>query len=206
MGVQQPLFTFCPENHRMTKEEFNDLVLRLRRGDNSALSYLHPYQDTCIRTLVIKSGSHCDQDQAYDLFVEAVLDFRKNVLQDRVEFQNIKAYLRRICWNKWLALSRSQERQASKQEMVTSHLYNPPDNEETGAMEELYTARLTQLEESMQQLSEQCRKVLYMSIAEELSMTEIAQRLNMASPDVAKTTKSRCYKKLIDIIRKAPKP
>lgn len=190
----------------MTKEDFNDLVLRLKRGDNTSLSYLHPFQDACIQMLVIKSGSRCDQDQAYDLFVDSVLDFRKNVLQDKVEFENIKAYLRRMCWNKWLALVRSNDRKDNKQEVVTSQLYSQVDDDTSEFMEELYSTRLSQLDEAMQQLSEQCRKVLYMAIAEEQSMTEIAKQLNMASPDVAKTTKSRCYKKLIEIMRKSPKP
>lgn len=189
----------------MTKEDFNDLVLRLKRGDNTALSYLHPFQETCIRTLVIKSGSRCSQDQAYDLFVDSVLDFRKNVMHDKVDFQNIQAYLRRMCWNKWLALVRTAERQDKKQEAVASELYSN-DAETDQSMEEFYTTRLNHLEEAMQQLSEQCRKVLYLSIAEEISMSEIAQRLQMASADVAKTTKSRCYKKLIEIIRKTQKP
>ena len=189
----------------MTKEDFNDLVLRLKSDDNSALSYLHPYQDGCIRMLVIKSGSRCSQEQAYDFFVDSVLDFRKNVLHDKVKFQNIQAYLRRMCWNKWLALVRTEERQHRKESILTSQLYShDPDTNES--MEELYTSRLNNLEEAMQQLSEQCRHVLYLAIAEEISMSEIAKQLKMASADVAKTTKSRCYRKLIEIIRKSQKP
>lgn len=190
----------------MTKEDFNDLVTRLKRGDNTALSHLYPYQDTCIRMLVIKSRSQCDQDQAYDLFVDSVLDFRSNVLHDKVEFQNIKAYLRRICWNKWLAQSRTSTRRHLKQQIVTAQLYDPPDEETLENMEDLYSSRLSQLNAAMQQLSEQCQKVLSLSIAEELPMTEIAKHLNMASADVAKTTKSRCFKKLIEIIRKSANP
>jgi RNA polymerase sigma factor (sigma-70 family) len=190
----------------MTKEDFNDLVLRLKRGDNTALSYLHPFQDGCIRMLVVKSNARCDQDTAYDLFVDAILDFRKNILQDKVEFQNVQAYLRRICWNKWLASARTTNRQDSKLGIVASTLYAHAETETIEEMEELYTSRMAQVEEAMQQLSEQCRKILCLAIAEELSMSEIARQLNLASADVAKTTKSRCYKKLLELIRKSPKP
>lgn len=188
----------------MTKEDFNDLVLRLKRGDNTALSYLHPYQAGCIRMLVVKSGSRCDQDSAYDVFVDSVLDFRKNVLLGRVDFQNTQAYLRRICWNKWLALARTINRQDNSKEAVTSMLYG--NSETVEDMEENYTSRLAELEGAMQQLSEQCRKILYMAIADELPMAEIAIQLNLASADVAKTSKSRCYKKLLEIVRKSPNP
>ncbi len=200
------MFTFCAENHLMTKEDFSDLVLRLKRGDNTALSYLHPYQAGCIRMLVVKSGSRCDQDNAYDLFVDSVLDFRKNVLKDKVDFQNIQAYLRRICWNKWLAMARTNNRQDNSEEAVTTILYESTDTETTNAMEELYASRLAQIELALGQLSDQCRKVICMAIADEISMSEIAKQLNLASADVAKTTKSRCYKKLLEIIRKSPKP
>lgn len=186
----------------MTKEDFIDLVIRLKSGDNSALSYLHPLQDGCIRMLVVKSSRRCDQDLAYDLFVDSVLDFHSNVLQDKVEFQNIQAYLRRICWNKWLAFVRTTERKDSKQNTVTSELYDRTNDVNTDEMEDLFKSQLAQLEDAMQQLSDQCQKVLYMAIAEERPMTEIATQLKMASPDVAKTTKSRCYKKLMEIIRK----
>lgn len=186
----------------MTKEDFNDLVIRLKGGDNSALSYLHPLQDGCIRMLVVKSNRRCDHDLAYDLFVDSVLDFHKNVLQDKVEFQNIQAYLRRICWNKWLAFVRNAERKDSKQETLTSQLYDRTSDINTDEMEDLFKSQLSQLENAMQQLNDQCRKVLYMAIAEERPMAEIATILKMASPDVAKTTKSRCYKKLMEIIRK----
>lgn len=197
------MFTFSAENHKMTKEDFNDLVVRLKSGDNSALSYLHPLQDGCIRMLVVKSSRRCDQDLAYDLFVDSVLDFHANVLLDKVEFQNIQAYLRRICWNKWLAFVRNTERKDKKQDMVTSQLYDRANDLNTEEMEDLFKAQLSQLEQAMQQLNDQCRKVLYMAIAEERPMAEIAAQLKMASSDVAKTTKSRCYKKLMELIRKA---
>ena len=190
----------------MTIEDFNDLMLRLKRGDNSALAYLHPYQDSCIRMLVTKSGARCDQDQAYDIFVECILDFWKNVLRDKVLYQNIPAYLRRMCWNKWLAFVRTKQREESKLEDVKASLYDTPDAQTNETMEQLYNVRLTMISEAMEQLSTQCRNVLYMAIAEELSMAEIAARMEMASSDVAKTTKSRCYKKLIEVIRNSQKP
>jgi RNA polymerase sigma factor (sigma-70 family) len=190
----------------MTKENFQDLLTRVRNGDNSALSYLHPFQEDCIRMLLVKSNWHCSQDQAYDLFLDSVLDFRKNVLNDKVEYQNIKAYLRRMCWNKWLALCRTNERVLKKQEVVTSALYENNDPQPGESMEQLYTDRLKQLEQGMQQLSEQCRTILYMAIADDRSMAEIAEHLGLASADVAKTSKSRCYKKLLEIIHKPHKP
>jgi len=186
----------------MTKEQFDDLVVRLKCGDNTALSYLHPYQEDCIRTLVIRSAARCDRDQAYDIFVESLMEFRKNALHDRILFQNIRGYLRKICWNTWLAMARTKARQDSRRDTVTSQLYANHDDPETETtMEELYAERLALMQNAMDQLGERCRTILYMAIADKISMQEIASQMHLANADVAKTTKSRCYKKLLEIIR-----
>lgn len=186
----------------MTREEFSEIMLRLKRGDNTALASLHPFQDSCIRNLVIKSSGKCDPDTAYDLFIDSMLDFRKNVLHDKVAFQNIPAYINRICWNKWLETHRKKTRQEKANQMSQMHYQAGMENPElTTSVEELHNERLAQIEAGMQHLSEQCRKVLYMAIADGRSMADIAGQLGMASADVAKTTKSRCYKRLLEYIR-----
>jgi len=76
------------------------------------------------------------------------------------------------------------------------------NQEMTIEREELHKSKVEQIDNAMQQLSEKCRQVLYMAIADGLSMADIAAQLGMASADVAKTTKSRCYKRLLDFIRR----
>ena len=189
----------------MSEEEFKEMVAGLKRGDNTALALLQPFQRNCTRMLIMKSGASCDEQQAYDIFVDSVLDFRKNVLQDRVNYQNIPAYLQRICWYKWLETIRAKQRHDRHRDMISSQLYPESAGLSSTEVEEDFTARLGQLQEGMQQLSAQCRKVLTMAIADDLSMAEIAAQLGMASADVAKTTKSRCYKRLVEWIRNQEK-
>jgi len=186
----------------MSEEEFNGIVSGLKRGDNTVLSMLQPFQDDCIRTLVVKSGANCSAQQAYDIFVESVLDFRKNILLDKVVYQNIPAYIQRICWYKWLEMSRSRQRHEREKTMIRAHLYPVvADPESIVVGDEEYARKLALLRTGMQGLSERCRRVLTMAISDGIPMTEIARQLGMASADVAKTTKSRCYKRLIKLIR-----
>jgi RNA polymerase sigma factor (sigma-70 family) len=186
----------------MTEEDFNILVKTLRNGDNTALAALQPFQESCIRRLVIKSGGRCDEHQGYDIFIDSLLDFRKNVLAGKVIYQNIPAYLQRICWYKWLETSRKRQRHQRSQDMIKTQLYpKHEDHRGTVSVETEFSDRLAQVEAGMQELSEKCRQVITMAIAEGQSMSEIATQLGMASSDVAKTTKSRCYKRLIELIR-----
>lgn len=186
----------------MTREEFNDLTLRLKRGDNSALGYLQSYQEKCVRSLLARSSGKCDPEMAYDIFIDSVLDFRKNVLLDRVAFQNIPAYISRICWNKWLETYRQRNRQTEMHKVYETHQKAAQAHPDDRASAESFRAeRLAKIEAGMAHLSEQCRKVLNMAIADGMPMAEIADQLGMASADVAKTTKSRCFKRLLTFIR-----
>jgi RNA polymerase sigma factor (sigma-70 family) len=186
----------------MSREEFNDLVARLKKGDNSALLYLQAYRDACMEMLITKSAYRCTREQAYDIVLDSFLDFRRNVLLDRVTYQNIPAYVRRICWNKWLSMARQGIREEKESEAVRELYYRRAETTDMlSAREELHERRMAQIEAAMQQLSERGREILCLSIADGLSMKEIADRLGLASPDVAKTLKSRNYKKLLEIIR-----
>ena len=189
----------------MTRDEFNDLVGRLKRGDNSALASLQVYQQACVRRLVIRSRGYCNPDLAYDLFIDSVLDFRSNVLKNKVAYQNIPAYLQQICWNKWLEESRRIKRiQNNQTEMQYHYDTQTTQQGEHVDHEEAHLSRLKQVEQAMHRLSEQCRRILYLSIADGMPMAEIAETLGLASADVAKTTKSRCYHRLLKYLRQIP--
>jgi DNA-directed RNA polymerase specialized sigma24 family protein len=151
---------------------------------------------------MLKSGARCDEHQGYDIFIDSILDFRKNVLAGKVVYQNIPAYLQRICWYKWLETNRKLQRHQQSRDMIASQLYSKSETPEgLQSTESQFEDQLAQIRTGMQALSEKCRKVITMSIAEGQSMAEIAEQLGMASADVAKTTKSRCYKRLIEFIR-----
>ncbi len=191
----------------MTREEFIDLVQRLKDGDNEALVCLQCFREPCIQMLLVRSKRRCDADTAYDIFIDSVMDFRQNVLRDHVRYGNIGAYLIRICWNKWLARSRTKARQAALEPQVRALVYDTsPVEDFPGQREHQYSVDMELLEKAMGQISASCRQILSLAIADELPMIEIARRLGLANADVAKTTKSRCYKKLLTIIQNLREP
>ena len=186
----------------MTRDDFDHLVSQLKKGDNSVLAALQSYQPDCIGLVRNKSGQTCSFDEAYDIFIDSVLDFRKNVLKGKVEYGNVKAYLQRMCYNKWLAFSRKKARIQQKEEQVKRKLYVVgSDSEPEEKAENDKEKKLGMIKKAMQILSDKCRQMLQLAIVEGCKMQEIARIMELANANVAKTTKSRCYKKLLSEIR-----
>ena len=138
-----------------------------------------------------------------------MLDFRRNVLQGKVRYQAIRAYLAQICFNKWMERYRSVKRMAAHEDRIR-YMYegNPELSPEEGYIElekaretgEQNRIRLAQIEEGMQTLTQRCRQILRLAIVDELPMARIAEVMKLANANVAKTTKSRCYHKLLEYI------
>ncbi len=190
----------------MDQITYEEMIAGLLKGNNALLGHLKTHQAYCQKTLQIKSSQHCTEDMAYDIFIDAVMAFRNNVLKgERPDLRYLRAYLSKICWNMWMAHNRSQERKEKKREAVQEKLYGAEwenmdhlsreeeEREEVQAKQK----KLHLIQQAMQKLSEQCRRILQLFIVEGKSMNEIAEMLQMKNANVAKTTKSRCYNRLM---------
>lgn len=194
----------------MTEKDYEELVKQLKLGNNSVLDRLREYQAYCQKTVMIKSFHRCSAEESYDIFIDAVLDFRKNVLADKVEFKAIRAYLARICFNKWMERSRAGQRKQMRSSDETTLEYVPETspnaeemqiaNEEMRAQQQEDEVRLSWISEGMAGLSEKCQRILRLAIVDELPMATIASVMGLANANVAKATKFRCYQKLVDFI------
>ena len=89
-------------------------------------------------------------------------------------------------------------RAAKKLNDVRLLLYNTNDYSQTDD----YKAKLKSIcYSAMEKLDSKCRKIIIAYYIDRLTMKEIATYMNLSSGDVAKTLKSRCYKKLISLIK-----
>ena len=196
----------------MTKEAFKELVDQLQKGNNQALKVLNEYQEYCIKTVQIKSKNTCSSEEAYDIFIDAVLDVRRNILKRKVTFISMKAYLAKICWNKWLEKSRHIQRKRKFQEKIynstspKTYLEESPEeklikSEQQTEKQRQQERQLELISRAMLKLSDKCQQVLKLAIVDQMPMKLIAKALNFANANVAKTTKLRCYNRLVGIIR-----
>lgn len=65
--------------------------------------------------------------------------------------------------------------------------------------------RMAELKKGMAGLTERCRKILVYRIVHGFSMPEIAEQLDMANADTAKTAKNKCLKRLRTLMARLPK-
>lgn len=174
--------------------DLKDIRSSLLKGDNEALRYIYmQYGDYCINTMI--SQRSCGKEEAEDLFIEAVLILREKVMEGKIEqLTNTKYYLYKTCENIYLARLKSDKRKRQKLDDLKYFYYQSSLVEG----EEEWDARLQKAaKQAWQELTEKCRDILNYFYVDSLRMTEIMELMDFASADVAKTTKARCYKKLM---------
>lgn len=163
-------------------------------GDNKAFEFIYlKYGSYCIDQLVAKRG--CPKEDAQDLFVDAVLIFRRKILGGEISYlTNLKFYLYRTCENNYLANLKKEATKAKNQYNVEQYLYS--------ASEEISVAQKESGKISWSKLSEKCKNIIYLFYVKSISMEEIATDMGLSNADSAKSSKSRCMKKYVNEARK----
>ncbi|GAB4413197.1 MAG: hypothetical protein OHK0039_19850 [Bacteroidia bacterium] len=156
----------------------------------------------CTRTLVKKTG--CDLADAEDIFMDALIIFRENLLSGKLQYlSNLRTYMFGICWNCWRDLQRARTRQDQARDEIGRQLLlirgekeSPFDSDE----EDLVRARVRQITQALAQLGDTCRRLLAFVYIDQLPHKEIAERMGLASPNVVKVTRHRCYQQWLKFI------
>ncbi|ELR73124.1 RNA polymerase, sigma-E factor [Fulvivirga imtechensis AK7] len=182
------------------KEDSNNIVQRIRQGDSSCLEELViAYKNYCTNGLRKKVG--CTGEEAEELFIDALLELRDKILEGKLDrLINTKSYIFGICQNMWLAQKRQERKTLEKKKDIeiyySAYLENDFLFSQNGAD---YKMQLIEIAyQALESIDEKCRMIIKYFYLEKRSMDEIAELLDFASPDVAKTSKSRCFKKLVD--------
>lgn len=139
-------------------------------------------------------------DQAKDAFQEAILDFHQNVIHGKLTelTSSLKTYLFQIGKHKLLNILKKDRRMTYNDAL---HMIN--HGEVDIFMEEenkAYTQE--QISRAIEQLPEDCQKVLNLFYFKEYDMETIAREMNYKNSDTAKSKKSVCMKKLISELKK----
>ena len=186
----------------MGDQEFKDLVEQLKRGNNSSLRFIfEEHAEYCINNLQRKTG--CSQEEAEDILMDAIINFREKAIAGKISYMtSIRNYIYTVCINMQRVKYQSRKRIEGKRDEVMmffqsedKHGFDPDEaDEETGRLINLSM-------QAFRALGENCQKILHMFYVDEMNMTDIAEKLGLANANVAKTTKSRCYKKWMENVK-----
>jgi RNA polymerase sigma-70 factor (ECF subfamily) len=184
------------------------IIARIQRGDDSPLMTLYrAYRNDFIYWAVRHFS--CDEEVAKDVFQMAITIFYENVVSGKLTrlSSSVKTYLFAIGKNKLhenqVARERDLRIQRHEQDRIKENFrLEPMDGDAHTQKEDMY--RL--LETALNQLGEPCRTVLDLYYYREMSIEQIAQKMDYKSNDSAKTQKYKCLTRLKKLFQSSPLP
>lgn len=178
------------------KLDLKEIVSALRKNDNSCLKiFFLEHGDYCIQNLIKKTN--CSPIDADGIFVDAIICLRERLISGKIEYlTNVRAYLYSTCYNMWLVQYRKSKVHASHAEDL-KELYATPAVSQS-EKEELHNLA----NKAISSLGDKCQCIIRLFYLSKLNMKEIAEEMGFASAGVAKTLKARCYKKLMEEVKK----
>jgi RNA polymerase sigma factor (sigma-70 family) len=181
------------------------LRTQLNQGDEQLLAQVYAHCRTyCLRGLMKQTG--CSTEDAEDLFMDALLIFRENVLSGKLErLSNLQSYLLGICLNLWRSLSRARARWQQEQDGFERQLWLIRGEDETSDEDAEYLRfQARRIAAALGKLGETCRRLLTYVYVEQRPHQEIAELMGLASANVVKVTRHRCYQQWLKQLESYP--
>lgn len=142
---------------------------------------------------------HIKEEEALDLYCEAVLSFLREFQNGRFEGRSsLKTYLYKIFLNKCVDLVRKNSTNKSSvflTSIISDRVEEFSDSSRTILQQLIDRADHVKLREQLKLLAENCQKMLLLW-ADNFSDREIAAELEYKSANVIKTSRLRCLEKL----------
>lgn len=166
----------------------SEILAKVGKGDERALDYLYKkYYRMMVKLVISNNGS---EEEAKDIYQEALIVFwQKAVGGNFTLTSKISTYLYSICLNLWRK-ELDRKGKLSHEEKDSSH-FMEDDKEE----------RVKIINDCINELGDTCRKVLTYYYFDGMSMNEIAEKMDFANPDTAKTKKYKCKQRLDKLIK-----
>lgn len=166
----------------------SEVLEKIRQGDESAIDYLYKKHYRMMTNIVLKNNGTIDE--AKDVYQEALVAFwQKAASGQLVLTSKISTFLYSICQNQWRKELDRKSRLTN--ETVEGSEFQTHDDQEKYKI----------VVDCIRELGDTCRKILTYYYFDGLGMPEIAERLNFANTDTAKTKKYKCKKKLDSLIK-----
>lgn len=169
-------------------------IENLKRRDGKTLERIY----TSYRSgfLMFASKYNLSREDILDVYQDAFVALIENAEKGKLDGLNaeLKTYLFSI--GKYMIFSKLRKNKKDFVEIETL-----PDGLEWAEIDE-NSQQISQLEDNLKKLGEQCYKILRLFYYEEKKLDEIMEMLPYQSKDVLKSQKTRCLKQLKDMLSK----
>lgn len=159
------------------------------------------YSQYCVDYMLKRH--QCSEDEAKDLFAEAILVFRDAVIRKKLtKVRKVQNYLLGTCIKLHQLQLRQDYRKVDKAAEIKERLYGENTNFLDATVSEETNSELIRITmTSFHQLGEKCQQLLRLYYVHHFSLNEIAEEMGFATHNVAKTTKYRCYQQWMKFAR-----
>ncbi|MEL7003162.1 MAG: hypothetical protein AAFN93_10570, partial [Bacteroidota bacterium] len=163
----------------MSEYDLKALSNALKKGQNQVLEPIFKENyHYCIDNLV--QGKGCNPEEAEDLYLESIMNFREKILAGKVTYlTDIKYYLLQTCINMFLVRVEQKKRWERNIPDVERFFYESDyliDEDEQHHEHELKIAR-----QVWKALGEKCKDIIHYFYVDRLRMNEIAELMGFAS-------------------------
>lgn len=165
-----------------------EVIARMSKGDETALDYLYrKYYKMMVKLVVTNNGS---EEEAKDIYQEALIVFWQKVASGNLTLTSkISTYLYSICLNLW------------RKELDRKSRFSSSEKDEAEIIDDDKAERIKIINDCINALGDNCKKILTYYYFDGLSMNDIAEKLGYANTDTAKTKKYKCKKRLDLLIK-----
>ncbi|MCS6824769.1 MAG: sigma-70 family RNA polymerase sigma factor [Cytophagaceae bacterium] len=166
-----------------------EVIARIKKGDERALDYLYKKNYKMMINMIIKNNG--TEDEAKDIYQESLIVLWQKVISDDfVLSSKLSTYLYSICQNLWRKELDRKSKHTGEDEINKSEI-NDLDK----------TERINIINKCINELGETCKAILTYYYFDNLSMSDIAEKMGFANSDTAKTKKYKCKQELDKKIR-----
>jgi RNA polymerase sigma factor (sigma-70 family) len=174
-------------NHHTTDEQ---LLLAIKNRDENAIKYVYQsYWPMILQMVKVNNGG---PSEAKDLYQEGMLVFLEKIWSDKFVLTcKLSTFIYSICRNKWLYQLRGRQKFTDINDYTTIE-----DLAEESTEDAIELPEDEQIRKYIAALGEPCYSLLIGFYYENLSMEQLAAKLNYKSVNVAKQQKYRCKDRL----------
>ena len=161
-----------------------EVIAKIRKGDERALDFLYKKNYKMMINMIIKNNG--SEDEAKDIYQEALIVLWQKVLNtDFILSSKLSTFLYSICQNLWRKELERRNRHTNEDQITKTEI-NDIDKKE----------RIEIINQCINELGETCRAILTYYYFDNLSMSDIAEKMGFANSDTAKTKKYKCKQEL----------
>jgi RNA polymerase sigma factor (sigma-70 family) len=176
------------QNFGLKAAEFELLRADLLRGDETLFEHVFvKHFDDCRSYLMHNCSAHADD--AYDITVETIIAFRKRLIENKVEYGNLRFYFTKMAKDSYLKMVEKNKRLPVGELNINEA--DRADEVDNGFDED----HLKALDAAWIKMGEDCKSLLKSHIYDGIQLKLIAQARNEVEANIRKR-KERCMDKL----------